>query len=153
MLLSLGALASAEPVRPPTEKHEWTRVVTVDKHHATGTVLQRAFHKIVATGIGGNAAAQVLKRVGDYMDSEVAARGQATLSIGMLVEAVTAAKAAKWSPEDTSRLAIALQHDFGHEQSPDVPRLQAVIAQVLQGSRSDEILGEGDTLKETKRAR
>jgi len=141
-----GEVASPSPADAPA----WSYVVTVDETHPAGPVLQVAFHKIVATGIGGNAAAQVLKRLGEYVDAEVGQRRRATLSIGLIVDGVGAAKAARWSPEETARLVIALHRKFEPERPQEWPRLQRVVERVRQGSRADEILAPGDTLRETK---
>jgi hypothetical protein len=141
-----GEVAGPSPADAPA----WSYIVTVDERHAAGPALQIAFHKIVATGIGGNAAAQVLKRLGDYVDAEVGQRRRASLSIGLIVDGVGAAKAARWSPEETARLVIALHRKFEPERPQEWPRLQRVVERVRQGSRADEILAPGDTLRENK---
>jgi hypothetical protein len=156
LALSVLALAgrTAEALQvagpSPADIPAWSYVVTVDGSHAAGPALQIAFHKIVATGIGGNAAAQVLKRLGDYVDAEVGQRRRANLSIGLIVDGVGAAKAAKWSPEETGRLVIALHRKFDPERPQEWSRLQRVVERVRQGSRADEILAPGDTLRENK---
>jgi hypothetical protein len=141
-----GEVAGPSPADAPA----WSYIVTVDERHAAGPALQVAFHKIVATGIGGNAAAQVLKRLGDYVEAEVGQRRRASLSIGLIVDGVGAAKAAKWSPEETARLVIALHRKFDPERPLEWPRLQRVVERVSQGSRPEEILAPGDTLRENK---
>jgi hypothetical protein len=147
-LVGLAAQAGAESTASPSETQAWSHVAIVDASHAAGPVLQVAFHKVVATGIGGNAAAQVLKRLGEYVDSEVAQRGRAALSIGLIVDAAAAAKAGKWSADEMARLVIALHRTFDAERPQDWPRLQKVVERVRQGSRADEILAAGDTLRE-----
>jgi hypothetical protein len=137
----------------PAETQAWSHVVVVDEGHSKGPVLQAAFHRVAATGIGGNATAQVLKRLGEYIDSEVAARGRAGLSIGLAADAVTAAKAARWPPEDMARLVVALHRKFDPAQPLGWPPLHRVVERIRQGSRPDEILGTGDTLKETAPSR
>jgi hypothetical protein len=152
-LLGLGGVSAhggeAAPGRP--ESSPWSQVVMVDEKHSAGPVLQFAFHKIVAAGIGGNAAAQVLKRLGEYVDSEVAQRGRATLSIGLIVDTVGAAKAARWSPEETARLVIATHRKFVPERPQEWPTLQRVVERVRQGGRADEIFATDDTLREVTR--
>jgi hypothetical protein len=90
---------------------------------------------------------RLLKRVDDDFKEEVAAHGRAGLSIGMLVEAVSAAKAANWSAEDMARLVIALDAVLDEGRAGDVPRLEALVAHVRHRAMPGEILGVGDTLK------
>ena len=151
-LLGLGpydvpGVEAAPPAR--ADAPTWSHVVVVDEGHSKGPVLQAAFHRVAGTGIGGNATAQVLKHLGEYIDSEVAARGRAGLSIGLIVDAATAAKAAKWAPEDMARLVVALHRKFDPAQPQGWPPLQRVIDRIRQGSPPDEFLGAGDVLKET----
>lgn len=151
-LIGLGAAASrgVEGAPPnPSGSSSWSHVVVVDGTHSSGPVLQAAFHRVAATGIGGNATAQILRRLGDYVESEVAQKGKAGLSIGLMVDATTAAKAAKWPAEDMARLVIALHRKFDPAQPQEWPRLQKVVDRIRQGSPPDEILGTGDTLRET----
>jgi hypothetical protein len=149
MLWLVGVAAHGGEGTPSTaESLAWSHVVMVDESHSAGPALQFAFHKIVATGIGGNAAAQVLKRLGEYVDSEVAQRGRATLSIGLIVDTVGAAKAARWSPEESARLVIATHRKFAPERPQEWPTLQRVVERVRQGSRADEIFATDDTLRE-----
>lgn len=150
-VLALAGVATSrgEAAPVPSQTPAWSHVVIVDESHAAGPVLQAAFHRVAATGIGGNATAQILKRLGEYIDSEVAQRGKAGLSIGLIVDAAAASKAAKWPPEDTARLVIALHRKFDQAQPQEWPRLQRVVERVRQGSPPDEILGTGDVLKET----
>jgi hypothetical protein len=124
---------------PPSraDASTWSHVVVV-----------AAFHRVAATGIGGNATAQVLKRLGDYVESEVGQKGKAGLSIGLMVDATTAAKAAKWPAEDMARLVVALHRKFDPAQPEEWPKLQKVVERVRQGSPPEEILGTGDTLRE-----
>jgi hypothetical protein len=150
-LVGLAAPSGAEATASPSDTQAWTQVVTVDESHAAGPALQVAFYKIVATGIGGNAAAQVLKRLGEYVDSEVARRGRATLSIGLIVDTVGAAKAARWSADGTARLVIATHRKFESEGPQEWPRLREVVERVRQGSPADEILAADDTLREIHR--
>ena len=151
----LGFIGSGLEAAPPTraEAPTWSHVVVVDEGHSKGPVLQAAFHRVAGTGIGGNATAQVLKRLGEYIDSEVAARGRAALSIGLVVDAVTAAKAARWPPEEMARLVVALHRKFDPAQPLGWPPLQRVIERIRQGSAPDDILGTGDALKETAPSR
>jgi len=152
-LLLLAAGAGAQPPGLRRERPDWNHTVTVDKGHGAGPVLQSAFHQVAATGIGGSATAQVLKRLGEYVEAEVGQKGHVALSMGMLVDAASAAKAAKWSTEDMARLVIALQRQFDQTRPEEVARLQRVVDQVRQGSAPDQILGTGETLKETRPAR
>jgi hypothetical protein len=149
MLWLVGVAAHGGQETPSTaESSVWSYVVMVDESHSAGPALQFAFHKIVAEGIGGNAAAQVLKRLGEYVDSEVAQRGRATLSIGLIVDTVGAAKAARWSPEEMARLVIATHRKFVPERPQDWPTLQRAVERVRHGSRADEIIATDDTLRE-----
>ena len=141
----------AAPGLAPTTT--WSHVVVVDSSHAAGPVLQAAFHRVAATGIGGNATAQVLKRLGEYVDSEVAERGKAELSISLMVDATTASKAAKWAPEDMARLVIAFHRKLDPERPQESPELEKIVERIRQGSPADEILGTGDRLKETAASR
>jgi hypothetical protein len=126
---------------------DWKHVIVVDKAHPMPEVLQAVFHEVAALGIGDEASARVLKRVGDDFIAEVAANGKATLSIGTLVDALSAAKTAKWSAQDMSRLVLALDRELDDRGLGDIPRLQLVVARVRKGAKADEILGTGDTLK------
>ena len=150
-LLALAPAASggveAAPAGPAASS-SWAHVVVVDGTHSAGPVLQAAFHRVAATGIGGNATAQVLKRLGEYVDAEVAQRGKAGLSIGLMVDATTAAKAGKWPPDDMARLVVALHRKFDPAQPEEWPKLQKIVDRIRQGSPPDEILGAGDTLRE-----
>lgn len=146
-LSGLGAAGAAAPPNPAGAS-DWSRVVVVDGSHAAGPVLQVAFHRVAATGIGGNATAQVLKRLGEYVESEVAQRGKAALSIGLVVDGASAAKAGKWPPEDMARLVVALHRKFDPAQPQEWPKLQKVVDRVREGTPPDEILGTGDTLRE-----
>jgi hypothetical protein len=147
--LAAGATLSAAPA--PAGASSWSHVVVVDASHAPGPVLQAAFHRVAGTGIGGNATAQVLKRLGEYVDTEVDQRGKAALSIGLMVDATTAAKAAKWPAEDMARLVVALHRKFDPAQPSEWPKLEKIVDRVRQGSPPDEILGTGDTLREAAR--
>ena len=91
----------------------------------------------------------MLKRLGEYVDSEVAERGKAELSISLMVDATTASKAAKWAPEDMARLVIAFHRKLDPERPQESPELQKIVERIRQGSTADEILGTGDALKET----
>jgi hypothetical protein len=130
------------------ESSSWSHVVTVDGSHSSGPVLQAAFHRVAATGIGGNATAQVLKHLGDYVDSEIAQRGKAGLSIGLMADGASAAKAANWPPEDMARLVVALHRSFDPAQPQEWPKLQKLVERIRQGSAPSDVLGEGDTLRE-----
>ncbi|HET6898510.1 MAG TPA: hypothetical protein VFK70_09190 [Vicinamibacteria bacterium] len=149
LALAAGAALPAQAAAPAPAS-SWSHVVVVDGSHAAGPVLQAAFHRVAATGIGGNATAQVLKRLGDYVESEVGQRGKAGLSIGLMVDATTAAKAAKWPAEDIARLVVALHRKFDPAQPQEWPKLEKVVERVRQGSPPDEILGTGDVLREGK---
>jgi hypothetical protein len=148
-LIALAASATLSAAPAPAAGSSWSHVVIVDAGHSPGPVLQAAFHRVAATGIGGNATAQVLKRLGDYIETEVDQRGKAALSIGLMVDATTAAKAAKWPAEDMARLVVALHRKFDPAQPLEWPKLQKVVERIGQGSPPDEILGTGDTLRET----
>jgi hypothetical protein len=149
-VIGLGAAtprgASGAPLMPVASN--WSHVVVVDGSHSSGPVLQAAFHRVAATGIGGNATAQVLKRLGEYIESEVAQRGKAGLSIELIVDAASASKAGRWPAEETARLVIALHRKFDQAQPQEWPKLQQVVERIRQGSAPDEILGTGDTLRE-----
>jgi hypothetical protein len=154
MGLALIGLGSGVSIRVegasanPAGSSSWSHVVVVDGSHSSGPVLQAVFHRVAATGIGGNATAQVLKRLGDYVESEVGQKGKAGLSIGLMVDGTTAAQAAKWPAEDMARLVIALHRKFDPAQPEEWPKLQKVVDRIRQGSAPDEILGTGDTLRE-----
>jgi hypothetical protein len=150
--LGTGAsrVASGAPTSP-VESSSWSHVVVVDGSHSAGPVLQAAFHRVAATGIGGNATAQVLKHLGDYVDTEVAQRGKAGLSIGLMADAASAAKAASWPPEDMARLVVALHRSFDPAHPQEWPKLQRVVERIRQGSAPEEILGAGDALREVAR--
>jgi hypothetical protein len=75
------------------------------------------------------------------------------LSIGLIVDAAGAAKAGKWSADEMARLVIALHRAFDGERPQEWPRLQKVVERVRKGSRADEILATGDTLREVSRPR
>jgi hypothetical protein len=143
-----GAAAQAGEAAPAQAQTPAWVLVSVDGTHSAGPVLQAAFHRVAATGIGGNATAQVLKRLGDYVESEVAQKGKAGLSIGLMVDATTAAKAGKWPPDDMARLVVALHRKFDPAQPQEWPKLQKVMDRIRQGSPPNEILGDGDTLRE-----
>lgn len=147
-LVGSSSLGGAQPKPNGAETADWTRVVTVSDERAAGQVLEMIFHQVSATGIGGSAAAAVLKRVGVYIDAQISERGQATLSVGLVVSAVASAKAASWSPEDMSRFAVALHREFDRQQRPDVAQLQRITQKVRLGAAATEILGVGETLKE-----
>ena len=147
--LGIGVAAAAAFAAPPSAAgSDWSHVVVVDSGHSAGPVLQAAFHRVAATGIGGTATAQVLKRLGEYVESEVAQKGKAGLSIGLMADATTAAKAGKWPPEDMARLVVALHRKFDPAQPQEWPKLQKVVDRIRQGSPPEEILGTGDTLRE-----
>ena len=154
VLVFAGVAAQGGEAAPSlAQTTTWSHVVVVDSSHAAGPVLQAAFHRVAATGIGGNATAQVLKRLGEYVDSEVAERGKAELSISLMVDATTASKAAKWAPEDMARLVIAFHRKLDPERPQESPELEKIVERIRQGSTADEILGTGDRLKETAASR
>jgi len=150
-LVALARAAALSAAPAPAGASSWSHVVVVDASHAPGPVLQAAFHRVAATGIGGNATAQVLKRLGDYVETEVDQRGKAALSIGLMVDATTAAKAAKWPAEDMARLVVALHRKFDAAQPQEWSKLEKIVDRVRQGSPPDEILGTGDSLREAAR--
>ena len=151
-LVALGvASIPAEAVK--AAKGGWARIVTVNKPRAAGPVLESVFHQVVRDGMGDNMAARMLKQLGDYIDMEVAERGTATLSVGMMVETVEATHEAHWSPDNASRLIIALQRDLNLGHTGENERLQGLIGRVRDGVEADQILGEGTTLKDDKRPR
>jgi hypothetical protein len=139
---ALAAGAHALDDSPP-----WSRMVRVDAQHGADAALALAFHQVSTLGIGDAAAAYLRKRVDDDVKAEVAAHGRAQLSLGMLVDVVSASKAANWSAEDMARLVIALDAVLDEGHAGDVPRLEALVAHVRHGAEPGEILGVGDTLK------
>jgi hypothetical protein len=143
----LASIAAADPALPKA-KSGWSEVLTVTKPHGEVEVLKGAFDEVVAAGMNSRAAARLLKHVGAYIDSEVTERGSAIVSLGMIVDAVEAAQARSWSEEDATRLVIALQRDLNERHVDEAKRLQALIGQVNRGTRADQILGDGETLKE-----
>lgn len=149
VLLGLTALvgALAAGAQALDDSPRWSRVVRVDAQRGAAPVLAVVFHQVRARGIGDAAAAYLVKRVDDDFKTEVAAHGRGELSIGMLVDAVSAAKAAHWSATDMARLVMALDAVLDEGRAADVPRLEALVAHVHQGAKPGEILGVGDTLK------
>jgi hypothetical protein len=103
---------------------------------------------VSATGIGGSAAAAVLKRVGAYIDTQIERRGQTTLNVGLVVAAVQSAKAAHWSADDMSRFAVALHREYDRQPPPDVAQLQRVAERVRKGAKPADVLGMGETMKD-----
>ena len=132
----------------PAGSSSWSHVVVVDGSHSAGPVLQAAFHRVAATGIGGNATAQVLKRLGDYIESEVGQKGKAGLSIGSWSTGRRRPRPRSGRRRTTARLVIALHRKFDPAQPQEWPKLQKVVERIRQGSAPDEILGTGDTLRE-----
>jgi hypothetical protein len=153
LCLAWSAVAGAQPAASRPSTADWARVVTVSDERAEGQVLQVIFHQVSATGIGGNAAAAVLKRVGAYIDTQIAKRGQATLNVGLVVAAVESAKAANWPAEDMSRFAVALHREFDRQPPPDVAQLQRLAERVRHGAKPSDILGVGETMKDAPPAR
>jgi hypothetical protein len=143
----LASIAAADPV-PPKAKSGWGEVITVNRPHGEVEVLKGAFDEVVAAGMNSRATAQLLKQVGAYIDSEITERGSAVVSLGMIVDAVEAAQSRNWSEEDAARLVIALQRDLNERHVDEINRLQALIGRVSHGTRPDQILGNGETLKE-----
>jgi hypothetical protein len=158
-LVLLGLLAligsgviTAEAVTKAT-KAGWTRIITVRKKKSEGPVLQSVYVQVLNDGMADTTAAQILKQLGDYIDQEIAERGVAQLSVGMMVDTVEATHEAKWSAADSSRLIIALQRDLNLGHPGENERLHGLIGRVRDGVSPADILGEGATLKEEKRAR
>ena len=147
----LGLSLTAEAVK--ATKAAWTRVVTVTKPRAAGPVLESVFHQVVKDGMGDAMAARMLKQLGDYIDVEVKERGAATLSVGMMVDTVEATHEAKWSPDNASRLIIALQRDLDLGHTGENERLQGLLGRVRDGVTPEQILGDGTSLKEDSRPR
>jgi hypothetical protein len=147
----LGLSLTAEAVK--ATKAAWTRVVTVTKPRAAGPVLESVFHQVVKDGMGDATAARMLKQLGDYIDVEVKERGAASLSVGMMVDTVEATHEAKWSPDNASRLIIALQRDLDLGHTGENERLQGLIGRVRDGVAPEQILGEGTSLKEDSKPR
>ena len=149
VLVGLMALvcALATGAQALDDARSWSRMVRVDAQHGAHSVFEVVFHQVSALGIGDEAAAYLMKRVDDDFKAEVATHGQAQLSIGMLVDAVSAARAASWSAPDMARLVIALDAVLDEGRAADVPRIKAVVAQVRHGAKAGEILGAGDSLK------
>jgi hypothetical protein len=145
----LGLSLTAEAVK--ATKAAWTRVVTVTKPRAAGPVLESVFHQVVRDGMGDDMAARMLKQLGDYIDVEVAERGAASLSVGMMVDTVEATHEAKWSPDNASRLIIALQRDLNLGHTGENERLQGLLGRVRDGVAPEQILGDGTNLKEDKK--
>jgi hypothetical protein len=146
--LASSALAGAQTAANRPSTADWTRVITVNDEKAEGQVLQMIFHQVSATGIGGTAAAAVLKRVGAYIDTQIERRGQATLNVGLVVATVEAAKAANWSADDMSRFAVALHREYDRQPPPDVAQLQKVAEKVRKGAKPADVLGVGETMKD-----
>lgn len=144
VLSPVGAADRASKV----EKPGWAETITIDQPHAEVRLLEIAFGEIVAAGMNPGAAAKLLKHVGEYVDSEVAERGTAIMSLGMLEDAVAATQSEKWSIDDTSRFVVALQRDLNQRHADEKVRLQALIERVNHGSKPDQMLGSGETLKE-----
>ena len=146
VLPMLAPIAAADPA-PPTAKSGWSEVITVNKPHGEVDVLEGAFNEVVAAGMNSRAAAELLKHVGAYIDSEITERGSAVVSLGMIVDAVEASQSRNWSQEDATRLVIALQRDLNERHVDEIDRLQALIGRVNHGTRPDQILGNDETLK------
>ena len=146
--LACGVAQAAPAPRPsPSGAPVWGHVITVDKRHPADSILEILQHQIAATGAGDDVAAIVLEHVGAFIASEVAKHGTAELSIGMLVDSVSAAQAARWSAQDTSRLVVALQREFDRERPEREPRLERAVARVRAGASPEQLLGRGDTLR------
>ena len=137
--------AEREHAGPP-----WSRMVVVDQTHPADAALETIFHQVSQLGLGDAAAAHLLKRVGDSLDPEIARRGKAELSLGMLVDAISAAQCASWSAVDMTRFVLALDHVLDEGRPDAAPRLKSLVDRVRRGekTRPDEVLGNGDTLKD-----
>jgi hypothetical protein len=149
-LVGLGVIAAEAGTK--AAKTGWSRVITVTRVKSEGPILQSVFIQVRNDGMADSTAAQMLKQLGDYIDQEIAERGVATLSVGMMVDTVEATHEAKWSTENASRLIIALQRDLDLGHRGETERLHGLIGRVRAGVNPDEILGEGATLKDEKRA-
>lgn len=125
----------------------WSRVITVNRTDDANRALAVLFHDVARLGLSEEESAHLLKRIGDSFGPEIALRGKAQLSVGMLADAVTAAKTAKWSAADMARLVIALDGVLDENRPGDETKLHALVARVRGGSQPDEILASGDTLK------
>ena len=138
---------TGEPAAAAPDRASWSQLITVDETHDANHVLVVLFHSVAARGIGGQATADLVQRIGESFGPEIARRGKAELSMGMLTDTVSAASVAKWSAADMTRLVLAFDGVLDEGRPGDALKLQALVERVRNGASADEILAGGDTLK------
>lgn len=118
----------------------WARVVVVDEPNEEDPLLEEAFNQVTAEGVDDKFAASVIGDLNHHIDSLTDKRKSAELCLGMVVDAVEATSASKWTARDASRLLIALQDEMDKPERPSTEFFQALVAEVRRGQPASKLL-------------
>jgi hypothetical protein len=118
-----------------------SRVVTVVHANEEGHLLQAAFYQATRRGVGTQFAAEVMRRLNDYVDRRTGNGQTATLCVDMAVDVLAAAHHAKWSAADSSRIVLHLQAELDADgPAAALAHSRRVTALIGLGNTADQIL-------------
>lgn len=123
------------------DRPAWGRAILISGAHQEHDVLRATFTHATSRGVETQAAAATLKTLNKYIHQRVAQGKTVTLSQGMMVDTLEAAQRARWSPQDTSDLLLALQADMDAAPRPPVAQFRLAIARVRDGGTVAEAMG------------
>lgn len=118
-----------------------SRVVTVVHANEESRLLQAAFYQATRRGVGTQFAAEVMRRLNDYVDRRTGDGKTATICVDMAVDVLAAAHHAKWSAADSSRVVLQLQAELDAD-GPAVALAHSgrVMTLIGLGSTADQLL-------------
>ena len=157
-LLALGVLVASLPLSsgsadvPVNPPRKWTEAMRITRPHAEVEALTEVLRQVERGGYGDVTVGQVLKRLTEFIDSEVALRGSVLLNVGMLVDAIEAVVGAKWPADQAARFVVALQRDMNEDHPDEESRLRGAISAVRRGGHFEQIVGEAGELRAAKAA-
>jgi hypothetical protein len=136
-LLAGFCTASAEAALPA---NRWSQPIVVDTPNAEGRLLQAAFQTLSHRKVALPITVQALGDLNRYVDGRTGQGKSAIISVGMIVDVLVAANAARWSPEDASRALLQMQAAMDASRPPSVESLHGIIARIQPGRTVDEVL-------------
>jgi hypothetical protein len=145
--LPLSSGSAEIPANPP---REWTEVMRITRPHAEVEALTEVLRQVEGAGYKGGTVGHVLKKLTDFIDSEVASHGSVMLNVGMLVDAIEAVESAKWPPDQAAHFVVALQRDMNAEHRDEESRLHGAISAVRRGGHFEQLVDEMGELKPAK---
>jgi len=148
--LTILAIVGSSPLATAQESAEakalerpgWARTIVVSERHAEDGFFQTAFSQLSAVGLDPIQEGQILGAVNRYVEAEIEAGRSVTLCLGLVLDTLTAASEAHWTPEETGRLLLAFQRQLDGDKRLSLTSLQDAIGRIRPGVTVEMVLAK-----------